>query len=143
MSSTINTYTTNWFRVKYPDEIEEHIERMNKDAECFESGDIFTVHHHKGQIRLTAFDVIEQSFGYYEEEAEEGWVDLEEEIASALEEGEVLRLTSLSWFKGRLESMSVSVSTWDGRRENRSFKTWNEEMSQSLNIDKKLLRGWN
>ena len=143
MSSTISSYTTNWIKVKYVYEIEEHIQHMNETAECFESGDLFTIHHHKGQIRITGFDLIDQSLGYYEDEEEEVWIDLEEALVNVLAKGEVLRLTSLSWFKGRLESADISVTTWDGRHEHRSMNTWMTEISQSLDIDAKQLKGWN
>ena len=143
MSSTINTYTTNWVKIKHVSIIEEHVQYINEKAECLDSGDLFTVNHHKGQIRITAFDVMDQSFGYYEDEEEEVWIDLEEEITGLLAEGEILRVTSLSWFKGRLESMSISVSTWDGRHETRDANTLFKDISQQLDIDKKKLGGWN
>ena len=132
MSSTVSSYTTNWFKVKHLFEIEEHIDRINEKVEHYESGDSFTIHHHKGRIRITGFDLIDQSFGYYEDDENEVWIDLEEEMIHLLDEGEVLRLTIVEWFKGRLESVNVNVSTWDGRRESRSMQSWMTEMSESL-----------
>ena len=143
MSSTINTYTTNWVTLKETFSIEEHVQYINEKAECLDSGDLFTVNHYKGQIRITAFDVIDQSFGYYEDEEEEIWIDLEEEIVNVLAEGETLRLTSISWFKGRLESMDISVRTWDGRQEARSARSLFQDISQKLDVDQKKLGGWN
>ena len=144
MSSTISTFTTNWVKVKFPSFIEEHVDRLNEKAECLPGGSVFTVDHYKGQIRVTAYDVIDQGLGYYEDEdEEEGWIDLEDEIIEGLIEGEVLRLTTLSWFKGRLESMEVSVTTWDGRRESRSSRELHAEIAQKLEIDQKQLGGWN
>lgn len=143
MSSIISTYTTNWVKIKDDFRIEEHIRCLNEKVECFDSGDGFTVNHYKGQIRITAFDVIDQSFGYYEDEDEEVWIDLEEEITGLLVEGEVLRVTSLSWFKSRLDSINISVTTWDGRHETRSSNTLFDDLSQVLEIDKKKLGGWN
>lgn len=143
MSSTIDTFTSNWFRVKYPSIIEESIDRINDHLECLPSGEALTLHHHKGKIRLTGFDMIDQSLGYYEDEEQEEWIDLEEEIAGMLEEGEVFRLTSLSWFKGRLSTMFVSVYTWDGRRETRSLSAMLSEIGEQLELDPKVLEGWN
>ena len=143
MSSIINTYTTNWFTVKHLFIIEEYVQHINEKVEYLNSGAELTIHHHKGKIRLTAFDLIDQSLGYYEDEEEEEWIDLEDEIAKILEEGEVLRVTTVSWFKGRVDLISMTVTTWDGRQESRSFRSWIEEMSQSLGIDKKQLDGWN
>ena len=143
MSATINTFTSNWFRVKHPYIVEEYVQRINENLECLPSGEELTVHEHKGQMRITGFDMIDQSLGFYEDEEQEEWIDLEEEIAGMLEEGEVFRITSLSWFKGRLSSMFMSVYTWDGRQETRSLNTWTEEVSQSLELDPKKLEGWN
>ena len=144
MSSIINTFTTNWVKVTDSSSIEEHVERLNEKAECLSGGNLFTVDYYKGQIRVTAYDVIDQGLGYYEdEEEEEGWIDLEDEITGSLAQGEVLRLTTLSWFKGRLESMEVSVTTWDGRRESRSSRELYADIAQKLEIDKKQLEGWN
>ena len=144
MSSMINTYVTNWVKVKNDSIIEEHVTYLNEKAECLSGGSLFEVHYHKGQIRITAYDVIDQGLGYYEdEETEEGWIDLEDELVEMLAEGEVLRLTTLSWFKGRLESLDVTVSTWDGRRQRRSIQEWDTEIAQALAIDKKQLKGWN
>ena len=61
MSATIDTFTSNWFRVKYPSIIEEYVDRVNDHLECLPSGEALTLHHHKGQIRLTGFDMIDQS----------------------------------------------------------------------------------
>ena len=143
MSATINTFTSNWFRVKHPYIVEEYVQRINENLECLPSGEELTLHEHKGQMRITGFDMIDQSLGFYEDEEQEEWIDLEEEIAGMLEEGEVFRITSLSWFKGRLSSMFMSVYTWDGRQETRSLNTWTEEVSQSLELDPKKLEGWN
>ena len=143
MSSVVSTFTSNWFKVKHPYIIEEYVERMNENTECYDSGECFTVHHHKGQVRLTAYDVIDQSLGFYEDEEQEEWIDLEDEIAGMLEEGEVFRITSLNWFKGRLDSMFVSTYTWDGRHETHSLSTILEDMGQKLEIDPKILKGWN
>ena len=131
MSSMINTYVTNWVKVKNDSIIEEHVTYLNEKAECLPGGSLFEVNYHKGQIRITAYDVIDQGLGYYEdEETEEGWIDLEDELVELLAEGEVLRLTTLSWFKGRLESLDVTVSTWDGRRQRRSIQEWDTEISR-------------
>ena len=144
MSSTINTYVTNWVKVKHDSIIEEHVNYLNEKAECLPGGSLFEVNYHKGQIRITAYDVIDQGLGYYEdEEMEEGWIDLEDEIIGLLAKGEVLRLTTLSWFKGRLESMDVSVTTWDGRREGRSSRELYKDIAQKLEVDPKQLGGWN
>ena len=142
MSSTVNTFTSNWFKVKHLFMIEEYVERINEHAECYDSGSLLTIHHHNGKIRLTAYDLIDQSFGFYEDEEQEEWIDLEEEIASILEEGEIFRLTSLSWFKGRLETMFVSTYTWDGRRESISLSNLMEDMADKLSVEAKSLRGW-
>ena len=143
MSSTINTFTSNWFRVKHPFIVEEYVERINDNLECLPSGDPLTLHEHKGKLRITGFDMIDQSLGFYEDDEQEEWIDLEEEIAGMLEEGEVFRITSISWFKGRLSTMFMSVYTWDGRRETRSLSSWSEELSDKLGLDPKVLEGWN
>ena len=143
MSSTINTFTSNWFRVKHPFIVEEYVERINDYLECLPSGDPLTLHEHKGKLRITGFDMIDQSLGFYEDDEQEEWIDLEEEIAGMLEEGEVFRITSISWFKGRLSTMFMSVYTWDGRRETRSLSSWSEELSDKLGLDPKVLEGWN
>ena len=143
MSSTVSTFTSNWFKVKYTSMVEDYIDRMNETAECYESGECFTVHHRNGQIRITAYDVIDQSLGFYEDDEQEYWIDVEEEISTMLEEGEVFRITSLNWFKGRLESMFMSTYTWDGRQETRSLDHLLDDVSQKLEIDSKKLKGWN
>ena len=143
MSMTLNTYTSNWFKVKYPDELEEYVDLINERVEFLDDNEKLTLHYHNGQLRLTAYDLIDQSLGYYEDEEEEDWVDLEEKIAEMLEENEVFRLTSMSWFKGRLSHFDMSVHTWDGRRESRAIYQWDQEISEKLNIDKKVLGGWN
>ena len=122
--------------------VEEYVDRMNDTAECYDSGEVFTVHHHNGKMRITAYDVIDQSFGFYEDEEQEAWIDVEEEIVSMLAEGEIFRLTSLNWFKGRLESMFVSTYTWDGRRESLSLSDLMDGIGDKLAIDPKRLRGW-
>ena len=140
---TLNTYTSNWFKVDDPDSLEDYVLLINERVEYLNEDEQLTLHYHNGQIRLTAFDLIDQSLGYYEDEEEEEWIDLEEKIAEMLVEGEVFRLTSMSWFKGRLSHFDMSVSTWDGRRESRSVYQWDQEMSEKLAIDKKQLGGWN
>ena len=143
MSSTISTFTTNWFSVKHPFIVEEYIQRINDHLECLPSGDPLTLHEHKGKLRITGFDMIDQSLGFYEDDEQEEWIDLEEEIAGMLEEGEVFRITSISWFKGRLSTMFMSVYTWDGRQETRSLSSWSDEISDKLELDPKVLEGWN
>lgn len=123
--------------------MEEHITFINERVEYLNESDQLTLHHHNGQIRLTAFDLIDQSLGYYENEDEEEWVDLEEVIAEMLEEGEVFRLTSISWFKGCLNHFNMNVHTWDGRQEGRLLYQWDTDISEKLEIDKKQLGGWN
>ena len=142
MSSTINTFTSNWFRVKHPYIVEEYVERINENAECLPSGECLTIHEHQGNMRITAFDMVDQTLGFYEDEEQEEWVDLEEVIAEMLEENEIFRITSISWFKGRLSSMFMSVYTWDGRQETRSLNQWSDDISQSLDIEPKRLDGW-
>lgn len=143
MSASIDTVTSNWFQVTDIDTLEEYVTRINENLECLPSGESLTIHHHKGKIRLTGFDMIDQSLGFYEDEEEEEWIDLEEVIAEMLAEGEVFRLTSLSWFKGRLSTMFLSVYTWDGRRETRSLSDISTEISEKLALEAKALDGWN
>lgn len=143
MSSTINTYTSNWFQVKDLDQIEEYVVRINETVEYINPNEELTIHHRNGQIRLTAFDMIDQSLGFYEDEEEEEWIDLESKIADMLEEGEVFRLSSISWFKGRLSHVNFSVYTWDGRQESRSLNDWDAEISKQLDLEKNCLDGWN
>ena len=143
MSASIETFTSNWFRVKDLDLVEEYVARINENSECLPSGERLTIHEHKGQIRLTGFDLVDQSLGFYEDEDEEEWIDLEEEIAGVLEEGEVFRLTSISWFKGRLSTMFISVYTWDGRSETRNVNQLFDDIGETLGFDPKVLEGWN
>jgi len=120
--------------------LEEYVERCS--FECLDSGDDLTIHHHKGAIRLTAFDVIDQGFGLYDEDEDE-FIDLSDIISEMLEEGEVFRLTTIVWFKGRLDHMSVSVHTWDGRSAARRDDQILKELSEELEINVKRLDGWN
>ncbi|MEE2643549.1 MAG: hypothetical protein VYD19_01335 [Myxococcota bacterium] len=143
MSASIDTVASNWFQVTDVDMLEEYVTQINDHLECLPSGEPLTIHHRNGQIRLTGFDMIDQSLGFYEDEEEEEWIDLEEVIAGMLAEGEVFRLTSLSWFKGRLSTMFVSVYTWDGRRETRSLSEISGEISEKLGLEAKTLDGWN
>ena len=142
MSSSIHTFTSNWFKVKNPSFIEDYVCRINDGVEYLDSGDQLTMHEYQGKIRLTAFDMIDQTLGFYEDEDCEEWIDLEEEIAGMLEEGEVFRLTSISWFKGRLSEMRLSVHTWDGRQKSTSIDEWTSALSQELEVDSKRLSGW-
>ena len=143
MSSTLNTYTTNWFKVRHPFMVEEWIELLNKTAESIGGDETFTLHHYKGQMRITGYDLIDQDFGYYEDEEQEEWIDLEEEIANMLVEGEIFRFTSISWFKGRLESMWITAHTWDKKRTSRDLGQVMKAMGEELEIDPKRLKGWN
>jgi hypothetical protein len=140
LSSCINTYTTNWFKVTDLSTLEDYVERCT--FECLNSGDNLTIHHHNGAIRLTAFDVIDQGFGLYDEDEDE-FIDLSDIISEMLEEGEVFRLTTVVWFKGRLDHMSISVHTWDGRSASRGNTQILKELSEDLEINVKSLDGWN
>ena len=139
LSSTISTYTTNWFKVTNLAYLEELIERTQ--MECFDSGEPMTLNHHQGKVRITAYDVIEQGFGFYDED-EDDFINFEDEIVAILADGEVFRLSTISWFKGRLEHASISVTTWDGRSAYGDLGSLGDELSAQLEIDRKVLSGW-
>ena len=145
MSSTLSSYVTNWFKVTDPEKLEELVAKTS--FTCTSFGEDIRLHHNDGKYRVTVYDAYDASFTYYDEndpicqEYDEP-VSLDESIAKLLAEGEVLRLSTIVWFKGRLDYFNVTVYTSDGRSASRGQDTMYGELAKELGLDEKQFDGY-
>ena len=141
MSAIISSWTTNWFGVKDEEQVRTIVDRLNEGITCLDYGEEAVLHEHDGRYRLTLYEAVGGEFGYYCEEEGET-LDAGYLISECLSEGEVLRVTSISWFKGRISWMGIDVYTSDGRSASRSLQDLEDSIAKQLDVDRKKLDGW-
>ena len=145
MSSTLNSYVTNWFRVTDPDELKRLVAKASFNCTSF--GEDIRLHHNDGKYRITVYDAYDASFTYYDEndpvcQKYGESISLDESLAKLLAEGEVFRVSTIVWFKGRLDYLNVTVHTWDGRSASRGLETIHGELAKELGLDEKQFDGY-
>ncbi len=134
MSSCIDSYVTNWFAVTDAEELNQLVESFQERTQFdhADSGEAIRLHERDGRHRITLYDNLDASLTAYDEYWGEE-CDLADQVAALLAEGEVLRVTYVSWFKGSI-SYGESVYTWDGRSESQYSHGIREGLATALDI---------
>ena len=138
MSSTIVSFTSNWFRVSDLDSLRDHISNIYCNPCSY--GAAVELEESGNRVRLTMYDNHVAELAYEDEDGD--FIELAGVIQDMLVEGEVFRLTTLSWFKGRLEYHNEDVYTWDGRSFSSGTNEIRKKAAEELGIESARLDGW-
>ena len=100
------------------------------------------MHEHKGQMRITGFDMIDQSLGFMRMKSKKSgsiWKRRSRGCSRRARSFASPRCLGLKADSADVyERLHMGWSTRDA-----PLNTWTEEVSQSLELDPKKLEGWN
>ena len=109
------------------------------DCEATSAGSELEVHTKDGKVRLTMYDCLNTQLSYWDEEIEED-MELVESLVAMLVKGEVLRVTSVSWYKGELVRFMYDVHTADGRSYRMNTMDAESAAAEELGVPKSALQ---
>ena len=137
MAPYIESMTTNWFTVSDISKLHTLVGMIDCDATS--PSNELKVHTQDGKVRLTMYDCLNTQLSYWDDEEDEQ-VDLVESLVAMLAEDAVLRVTSVSWYKGELVRFMYDVYTASGQRY--SMNTMNAESAaaRQLGVSKSELQ---
>jgi hypothetical protein len=137
MGAYVESMTTNWFTVS--DIAKLHTLIGMVDCDAMSAGNELKVHTKDGKVRLTMYDCLNTQLSYWDEDEEED-IDLVESLVAMLVEGAVLRVTSVSWYKGELARFMYDVYTADGRSYSMNTMDVESAAAQELGVPESALQ---
>jgi hypothetical protein len=140
MAAYIESLTTNWFTVADISQLHTLVGLIECDPRQG-SGEELKVHERDGRVRLTMVDCIDTRLDYWDEEEEED-IDFVESIVGLLAEGAVLRVTSVSWYKGEVARFMYDVYTSDGRSYRMNTMSAESNAAKELGVSESVLQSY-